>query len=90
MLRRLLSQAGQLRLSPENMAQFSALLPGSLKSLFVGQHLILRSIANQGHVAMLLVVDQHGAPFSETQLQAFGKTVQCIERALGSFARRGR
>lgn len=89
-LRRLLSQPGQLRLSPDNMAQFSALLPGSLKSLFIGQHLILRSIANQGHVAMLLVVDQHGAPFNETQLQAFGKTVQCIERALGSFARRGR
>ena len=89
-LRRLLSQPGQLRLSPDNMAQFSALLPGSLKSLFISQHLILRSIANQGHVAMLLVVDQHGAPFNETQLQAFGKTVQCIERALGSFARRGR
>ena len=59
-LRRLLSQPGQLRLSPDNMAQFSALLPGSLKSLFVGQHLMLRSIANQGHVAMLLVVDQGG------------------------------
>jgi len=89
-LRRLLSQPGQLRLSPDNMAQFSALLPGSLKSLFISQHLILRSVANQGHVAMLLVVDQHGAPFNEPQLQAFGKTVQCIERALGSFARRGR
>ena len=31
------------------------LLPGSLKSLFISQHLILRSIANQGHVAMLLL-----------------------------------
>ena len=72
------------------MAQFSALLPGSLKSLFNGQHLIMRSIANQGHVAMLLIVDVQGAPFSETQLLAFGKTVQCIERGLGSFARRGR
>lgn len=89
-LRRLLGQPGQLRLSPENMAQFSALLPVNLQSLFSDQHLILRSIANQGHVAMLLVVDQGGAAFSETQLHAFGKTAQCIERALTSFARRGR
>ncbi|MFG5860782.1 HDOD domain-containing protein [Metapseudomonas sp. CR1201] len=89
-LRRLLSQPGQLRLGPDNMAQFSALLPGQLKSLFPGHHLLLRSIAVNGRVAMLVVADQDGAPFAEISLRAFAKTAQCIERALASFARRGR
>ncbi|MDH4563329.1 HDOD domain-containing protein [Pseudomonas sp. BN411] len=89
-LRRLLSQPVQLRLGPDNMAQFSALLPGQLKSLFPGHHLLLRSIAVNGRVAMLVVADQDGAPFAEISLRAFAKTAQCIERALASFARRGR
>lgn len=88
-LKRLLTQPGQLRLSPANMAQFSALLPGSLKALFAGEHLLLRSLANNGRVAILLIVDQNGAAISDMQLQVFGKTAQCIERALASFARRG-
>ena len=90
MLRRLLNEATQLRLTPANIAQYSALLPGNLKSLFPGEHLILRSIANQQRVAMVLVADQGGGPFSEVSVQAFGKTVQCIERALASFANRAR
>ena len=89
-LRRLLAEAGQLRLTPGNIAQYSALLPGNLKSLFPGEHLILRSIANQQRVAMLLVADQGGGPLNEVSVQAFGKTVQCIERALASFASRAR
>lgn len=89
-LRQLLSKPAQLRLSPANIAHYSALLPGHLKSLFPSEHLILRSIANQERVAMLLVVDQSGQVFSEVGLQAFGKTVQCIERALASFAKRAR
>lgn len=89
-LRRLLNEPGQLRLSPANIAQFSALLPGSLKALFPGEHLLLRSLASNGRVVMLLVADQDGQPLNALSLQAFGKTVQCIERALASFARRGR
>jgi hypothetical protein len=89
-LRQLLSKPAQLRLSPANIAQYSALLPGNLKSLFPSEHLILRSIANQERVAMLLIVDQSGSAFSDVSVQAFGKTVQCIERALASFAKRGR
>ncbi|MGQ7959642.1 HDOD domain-containing protein [Pseudomonas sp. SP16.1] len=89
-LRRLLAEPGQLRLSPANIAQFSALLPGSLKALFPGEHLLLRSLASNGRVVMLLVADQAGQPLDERSLQAFGKTVQCIERALTSFARRPR
>ncbi|MDH4583679.1 HDOD domain-containing protein [Pseudomonas sp. BN415] len=89
-LRRLLTQPGQLRLGPDNMAQFSALLPGQLKSLFPGHHLLLRSIAVNGRVVMLVVADQDGAPFAELSLRAFAKTAQCIERALATFARRGR
>jgi len=89
-LQRLLAAPGQLHLSPQNRAHYSALIPGSLKALFPGEHLLLRSIAHNGKVALLLALDQGGLPFADVTLQAFGKTVQCIERALASFARRGR
>lgn len=89
-LRRLLDAPGQLRLTPGNVAQFSALLPGHLKALFPSEHLLLRSLANNGRVVLLLVADQGGQPLNDVSLQAVGKTAQCIERALGSFSRRGR
>lgn len=88
-VRRLLEKPAQLRLQPANMAQFSALLPGSLKALFSGEHLLLRSLGIDGRVLMLVVSDQNGAPFSDTTLQIFAKTTQCIERALATFSRRG-
>lgn len=88
-LRKLLAQPGQLRMTPANIAQFSALLPGQLKTLFPSEHLLLRSLASNERVVMLLVADQNGAPISDQQLQVFGKTVQCIERGLATFARRG-
>ncbi|MBS7662228.1 HDOD domain-containing protein [Pseudomonas lalucatii] len=87
-LRRLLEAPGQLRLNPGNIAQYSALLPGALKALMPSEHLLLRSLACNGRVALLLVADRSGGAFSETRLQAFGKTAQCIERALASFAKR--
>ncbi len=89
-LRRLLAQPGQLRLTPTNIAQFSALLPGSLKALFPSEHLLLRSLANNGRAVMLLLADQHGTPLAEASVQVFNKTAQCIERALASFAKRAR
>ncbi|RRU95178.1 HDOD domain-containing protein [Stutzerimonas xanthomarina] len=88
-VRRLLEKPAQLRLQPANMAQFSALLPGSLKALFSGEHLLLRSLGIDGRVLMLVVSDKNGAPFSDTTLQTFAKTTQCIERALATFSRRG-
>ena len=90
LLRRLLSAPAQLRLSPANIAQFSATLPGTLKSLFTGEHLLIRSIASNNRVVMLIFADQGGGPLSDVSVQGFGKTVQCIERALASFASRGR
>lgn len=87
-LQRLLAQPTQLRLTPANNAQFSALLPGSLKANFNGQHWLIKSVANNGKVIMLVVADQGGGPFSEISVQAFGKTIQCIERALSSFTHR--
>ena len=89
-LKRLLQKPAQLRLEPANQAQYSALLPGNLKALFPSEHLLLRSLASQERVVMLLVCDQQGMPFSSEQLHAFGKTVQCIERALDNFSRRAR
>ncbi|MDM8348462.1 HDOD domain-containing protein [Pseudomonas sp. sp1636] len=89
-LRRLLKTPAQLRLTPANIAQFSALLPGSLKVLFPSEHLLLRSLASNGRVVMIIIADQNGAALSDVSVQAFGKTVQCIQRALDSFAKRER
>ena len=66
------------------------MLPGSLKSLFPSEHLLIRSIASNNRVVMLIFADQGGRPLSDASVQGFGKTVQCIERALASFATRGR
>ncbi|MCY1403903.1 hypothetical protein D9M71_190990 [compost metagenome] len=88
LVQRLLAQAAQVRLTPANNAQFSALLPASLRGLFKGEHLLLRSLSSNGRVIMLLMADQGGNPFSEVSVQAFGKTAQCIERALTCFSKR--
>ncbi|MDN3223341.1 HDOD domain-containing protein [Pseudomonas nunensis] len=88
-LQRLLSQQAQVRITPANNAQFSALLPASLRAQFSGEHLLLRSLVNNGRVIMVVVADQGGGPFSEITVQAFGKTAQCIEKALHSFSTRG-
>ena len=88
-LQRLLSQQALVRLTPANNTQFSALLPASLRSQFGGEHLLLRSLVNNGRVIMIVVADQGGGPFSEITVQAFGKTAQCIEKALHTFSHRG-
>jgi HD-like signal output (HDOD) protein len=87
-LQRLLAQATQLRLTPGNNAQFSALLPPQLRGLFGGENLLIRSLASNGRVLMLVAADQGGGPFSEVTVQAFGKTGQCIEKALSTFSQR--
>ncbi|WP_339486901.1 HDOD domain-containing protein [Pseudomonas sp. EL_65y_Pfl2_R95] len=89
-IRTLLSKPGQLRLTPENIAQFSARLPGALKALFPSEHVMLRSLGSNGRVAMIAICDCNGAELDENRLQIFAKTGQCIERALNSFANRGR
>jgi hypothetical protein len=87
-LQRLLAQPTQLRMTPANIDQFSALLPGSIKGLFNGQHWLIRSLSSNGKVVMLVFADQGGGPLSEISVQAFGKTCQCIERAMTSFSSR--
>jgi hypothetical protein len=88
-LQRLLARPAQIRLTPVNNAQFSTWLPSSLRSLFNSEHLLLRSLSSNGRVVMLVVADQGGRPFSEISVQAFGKTAQCVEKALYSFTNRG-
>ncbi|MDI2142958.1 MULTISPECIES: HDOD domain-containing protein [unclassified Pseudomonas] len=88
-LQRLLAQQAQVRITPENNAQFSALLPPSLRTLFRGENLLLRSLVHNGRVIMIVVTDQGGGPFADITVQAFGKTAQCIEKALHSFSQRG-
>ncbi|WP_085695220.1 MULTISPECIES: HDOD domain-containing protein [unclassified Pseudomonas] len=87
-LQRLLAQQAQVRITPDNNAQFSALLPPALRTLFRGEHLFLRSLVNNGRVIMIVVADQGGGPFADVTVQAFGKTAQCIEKALHSFSHR--
>lgn len=89
-LRRLLQKPAQLRLTPTNIAQFSALLPGDLKALLPSEHLLIRSLASNERVVMILFADQHGKPIGDTALQAFTKTAQCVERALDTFSNRNR
>jgi len=89
-LQRLMSKAAQIRLTPANSAQFSPLIPPALRQLFEGEHVLLRSLASNGRTVMLVVADQGGAPFAEVSVQAFGKTAQCIERALTTFTNRSR
>lgn len=88
LLQKLLSQAGQLRITPENHSQFSALLPAPLRTLFRSEHVLLRSLAANDQVLMLLVADQGCRPLADISVQAFGKTAQCTERALSVFANR--
>jgi len=89
LLQRLVSKSAQLRLTPENHAQFSALLPASLSALFLrSEHLLLRSLSSNGRVVMLLIADQGAKPLADISVQAFGKTAQCIERALTVFSNR--
>ncbi|MCX5508830.1 HDOD domain-containing protein [Pseudomonas sp. BJa3] len=88
LLQKLMSKAGQLRLTPENHAQFTALLPAPLRAFFRSEHLLLRSLAVGDQVLMLAVADQDGKPLADVSVQAFGKTVQCIERALAIFGNR--
>lgn len=83
-----MAQAGQLRVTPDNHAQLAALLPAPLRAFFRGEHLLLRSLAVGGQVLMLAVADQGGKPLADVSVQAFGKTAQCIERALALFASR--
>ncbi|OCR24335.1 histidine kinase [Pseudomonas syringae] len=87
-LQRLLAQPTQLRMTPANIDQFSALLPGSIRGLFKGKHWLIRSLSSNGKVVMLVFADQGGGPLSEISVQAFGKTCQCIERAMTSFSGR--
>ncbi|MBA1273520.1 HDOD domain-containing protein [Stutzerimonas azotifigens] len=90
LLRKLLEKPALLRLKSDNAAQYSALLPGALKERFSTENLLLRSIGTNGRVSVLVVADQNGEPFTDTALQAFEKTAQCLERALGSFSKRVR
>ena len=89
-LQRFMAQPTHVRLTPENNAVISAALPDELRSLFPGEHLLVRSLSNNGRVVMMVLADQDGGPFSETSVQAFGKTAQCIEKALNTFTTRGR
>ncbi|KAF1056525.1 MAG: hypothetical protein GAK44_00207 [Pseudomonas delhiensis] len=85
LLRKLLERPARLHLTPANLAEYSAVMPGKLKALFPSEHLLLRSLSNGQRVVMLLMVDALGQPLSDVQSQAFDKTAQCIERAVQLF-----
>lgn len=61
LLQRMLEKSAQVRLTPDNHAQFAALLPPILRRLFNGEHLLLRSPSCNGRVVMLMIADQEAA-----------------------------
>ena len=67
---------------------FAALLPPQLRALFRSEHVLLRSLSSNGRVVMLVIADQDAKPLTDISVQAFGKTAQCIERALTAFSNR--
>ncbi|MNJ55611.1 hypothetical protein D3C77_511150 [compost metagenome] len=79
-----------LHVSPENFGQYAAQLPPLLTLNFPDRHLLLGALGLNGRGVMLLVADQHGVPFSATQLRLIEKTTRCIERALLIFSQRAR
>lgn len=87
-LRKLMEAPNQLRLTPDNMARFSAMLAAPIKEAFVSNHLVLQSIGSKEKAALLLIADMDGAPFHEQQLQALSKTMQCTAHALLRFSER--
>ena len=90
LMQRLTRQAGQLRINLENHDRHWSTLPASLRTLFRGDNLLVRSLVSNGRVTMVLLADQGGVPFSEVTVHAFDKTAQCIERALTTFSNRSR
>ncbi|SDI02485.1 HDOD domain-containing protein [Pseudomonas panipatensis] len=86
LLRKLLQRPARLQLNPGNIADYSAVLPGRLKSALPSEHLMLRSLSRGTKVVMLVVADRQGQAISEVQAQAFDKTCQCIERGIQQFA----
>ncbi|TWI52400.1 HDOD domain-containing protein [Pseudomonas duriflava] len=82
LLRKFMAEPAQLCLTQDNAAQFIQHLPGNLRALFATQNLILRSVGNKSRVGLLVIADKQGAPLSERDLQAFSKTMTCIERGL--------
>ncbi|WP_371364288.1 HDOD domain-containing protein [Pseudomonas sp. QL9] len=85
LLRKLLERPARLQLTPANMADYSAVLPGKLKEALPSEHLLLRSLGTPQRVLMLVIADRQGQPIGDTQAQTFDKTCQCIERSLQQF-----
>ena len=88
LLQRLMNQTAQLRLTPQNHARFSPLMPAPLWAAIGSEHMLLRSLAINGQAVLLMIADQGGKPLADVSVQAFGKTAQCTERALAAFANR--
>lgn len=86
LLRKLLQKPARLQLTPTNLADYAAVMPGRLKEALPSQHLLLRSLGSNERVLMLVVADRLNHPIGETQAQAFEKTCLCIERGLRNFA----
>jgi hypothetical protein len=90
LLNHLIERPQLLHISPENFGQYAAQLPPLLLLNFPDRHLLLGTFGLNGRGVLLLVADQHGVPFSATQLRLIEKTTRCVERALLTFSQRAR
>lgn len=82
----LLKQTSQLALSDSNRARIGPHLPSELTQVFNDSHWLLASLSNGRRVVMLIAADQSSNNLHSTTVQAFKKTLQCIERGLLIFS----
>ena len=90
LLRKLMAEPAMLHIDSANYARYGAHIPGVLKPLFDGQHLLLRSLSQGEKVVMLLIADAGGNAIDELQVQTFTRTAQALEKGLQIYAKRGR
>ncbi|MCJ8170258.1 HDOD domain-containing protein [Atopomonas sediminilitoris] len=90
LLRKLMAEPALLHIDSSNYNRYSAHIPGQLKPLFDGQHLLLRSLSQGEKVVMLLIADAGGNAIDDMQVQAFTRTAQALEKGLQIYTKRGR
>ncbi len=90
LLRKLMGEPAMLHIESSNYSRYGTHIPGVLKRLFDGQHLLLRSLSQGEKVVMLLIADAAGNAIDDLQVQTFTRTAQALEKGLQIYTKRGR
>lgn len=90
LLQHLLKQPTSVLLTDTNSARLAPLLAPELTQIFTQANWVLASVSNSHRIVMLIAADQCSRTLHPTTLQAFKKTLACVERALLLFSTRSR